>query len=103
MLAAVTAVTTASSATTARRNKRRMTRARGGATPGSATRRSAPGRPGHRGAVEHGLGDEVVSDRPRLAGGSVEAVAEHGSEGREQRVAHAPVVGCAHPVADVPG
>src|SRR5258708_6837224 len=73
------------------------------ATPGSATRRSAPDEAGRRRGVEHGLGDEVIGDRPRLAGGGVEVVAKYGREGGQKGVAHALVVGGAYPVAEMPG
>ena len=59
--------------------------------------------PGSGGAFEHGFGDKVVGERPRLARGGVEAVAKDGPERGEEGVAEGLVVGRPDSIANVPG
>src|SRR5712691_11234150 len=64
---------------------------------------SAPDGPGRRRAFEHGLGNKVVGEGPRLACGGVEAVAKDGCERGEEGGSDGLVVGGPYPVAGMPG
>src|SRR5258706_4400056 len=53
-------------------------------------------------SLEHGLGDQVVSDRPCIARGRVETIAKYGGQRREESVTDDRVVTDAHSVAHMP-